>query len=96
MRVRFSPRAIKDIDEIVEHIAEDDIDVALEFGATLYDRAKEIGFTPHAYPEHAEIRKGLRVRPYKAYMLYYTVDKNGVRIVRVLHGARLPGPHLNP
>jgi len=59
MRVRFSPRAIQDIDEIVEPIAEDDVDVAFEFGSTLYDRAKEIGLSSHAYPECANMRPGL-------------------------------------
>jgi len=81
--------------ETTDVIAADDLARALEFQDKLVERAEGIGLTPYGYPERPELGRGLRVCPHQAYNIYYTVDDEGVRIERIIHSARAPGPPLN-
>jgi plasmid stabilization system protein ParE len=47
------------------------------------------------YVERSELKQGIRSCPHGAYVIFFTVDDQGVRIERVLHGARDLGPLLN-
>lgn len=93
-KIILSTLAKRDIFEIWEFIASDNIDAA--------DRLREDAFRTFerivAMPEIGAFRKfknpvltGLRLCPipnFHRYLIFYRLAKSGVEIVRVLHGAR--------
>lgn len=95
MRVRISRRAEMDLIEITDFIALDNPERAHQFEDELLERAQKISLTPFGYVERPEIREGLRSCAHGAYVIFFTVDEQGVRIERILHGARDLGPLLN-
>lgn len=95
MRVRVSRRAEMDLAEITDFIALDNPERAYQFEEELLERAQTIGRAPLAYAERPELRAGLRSCAHGAYVVFFTIDEQGVRIERVLHGARDLGLLLN-
>jgi toxin ParE1/3/4 len=95
MRVRVSRRAEIDLAEITDFIALDNPERAFEFEDELIARAHKIGETPQAYAERPELKEGVRSCAYGAYVIFFTIDDQGVRIERILHGSRDLRPLLN-
>lgn len=95
MRVRVSRRAEMDLAEITDFIALDNPERAYQFEDELLERAEKIGRAPLAYVERPELRPGLRSCAHGAYVIFFTIDEHGVRIERLLHGARDLGPLLD-
>jgi toxin ParE1/3/4 len=95
MRVRLSRRAETDLIEITDFIALDNPERASEFENELLEHAHEIAQAPLGYVERPELKKGIRSCTHGAYVIFFTVDDQGVRIERILHGARDMGPLLN-
>jgi toxin ParE1/3/4 len=92
MRVRLSRRAEIDLAEITDFIALDNPERAYEFEDELIARARKIGQSPLVYVERPELKEGLRSCAHGAYVIFFTVDDQGVRIERILHGSRDLGP----
>jgi plasmid stabilization system protein ParE len=89
MKVVVSREAEADLVEIALFIAQDNKARALSFTRELRHAARQLGEMPHAFPlipryEHA----GIRRRPFGNYLIFYTVEKDCVAIVHVVHGAR--------
>lgn len=95
MRVRMSRRAETDLIEITDFIALDNPERATQFEDELLERAQKISTAPLGYVERPELREGLRSCAHGAYVIFFTIDDHGVRIERILHGARDLGPLLN-
>lgn len=95
MRVRMSRRAETDLIEITDFIALDNPERATQFEDELLERAQKISTAPLGYVERPEFREGLRSCAHGAYVIFFTIDDHGVRIERILHGARDLGPLLN-
>lgn len=95
MPVRLSRRAESDLGEITDFIALDNPERASEFEDELLEHARKIALAPLGYVERPELRKGLRSCTHGAYVIFFTVDDQGVRIERILHGARDLGPLLS-
>lgn len=95
MRVRLSRRAETDLIEITDFIALDNPERAIQFEDELLERAHKIARAPLVYVERSDLKKGIRACAHGAYVLFFTVDDQGVRIERILHGARDLGPLLN-
>jgi toxin ParE1/3/4 len=83
-----------DLGEIADFIALDNAERAYRFEEELLQSAQKIGRAPLAYVERPELAPGLRSCAHGAYVLFFTVDADGVRIERILHGARDVGPLL--
>jgi len=94
-RVRVSRRAELDLAEITDFIALDNPEHAYQFEDELLDHARKIAGAPLAYAERTDLRPGLRSCAHGVYVIFFTVDELGVRIERILHGARDLGPLLN-
>ena len=88
MHVRVSRRAEMDLAEITDFIALDNPDRAYQFEDELLGHAKKISLAPLSYAERSDLRTGLRSCAHGAYLIFFTVDEQGVRIERILHGAR--------
>ncbi|SFW15667.1 type II toxin-antitoxin system RelE/ParE family toxin [Nitrosovibrio sp. Nv17] len=91
MRVRLSRWAETDLIEITDFIALDNPKRASEFEDELLEHAHKIAHAPLGYVERPELKKGIRSCAHGAYVIFF----KGVRIERILHGARDLGPLLN-
>lgn len=85
---RLSPEAREDIDEIWDHIAEDDPGAATRFTEILTQRFGVLARYPFAGRSWDALRPGLYRFPVGNYLIVYRPDAGGVEIARVLHGAR--------
>ncbi len=90
----MSRLAEMDLAEITDFIALDNPEGAYRFEEELLECAPKIARAPLAYVERRELKPGLRSCAHGAYIIFFTLNKEGVRIERILHGARDLGPLL--
>jgi len=89
VNVWFSKEAGNDLLGIGDYIARESALRALEFVQSLRDSAAQLAETPLAYSVVARFAHlGIRRRVFRSYLILYRVDSDGVRIVRILRGAR--------
>lgn len=88
MSVSFAPAAKRDLKEIADYIASDNLTAALRFVEELRQRCRLIGEMPRSGPPRPDLWPGLRALPCRAYIIFYTTDGKDDRIERILHGAR--------
>ncbi len=86
--VHFSPLAEGDLLEIGRYIARDNPARALSFVDELEAQCETLGEFPSMGASRAELAVGLRVMPHGNYLIFYRELDDGVRIERILHGAR--------
>jgi toxin ParE1/3/4 len=92
MRLIFAPLAVADLEEIGDYIALDNPPRALSFVRELRAQCRKILDNPLAFAMREELAPGLRVLPYRHYLIFYRILDKTVRIERILHGARDLGP----
>jgi len=83
-----SPLADADLKSIWDYIATDAPESAAAFHSELVAKFELIADHPYVGRARDDVKRGLRSIPAGAYVVYYLVVKGGVRIHRVLHGAR--------
>jgi toxin ParE1/3/4 len=54
----------------------------------LLDQCRRICEAPLSYPPCENLLPGLRRAVCRPYLVYFIVNQNGVRIERIIHGAR--------
>ena len=84
----FSPRAVRDLDEILQYISVDRPDTAIQIVARLEQECEKLAEFPKIGVLRNELIEGLRALPVGNYIVYYTQRRGGVRIERVIHAAR--------
>jgi toxin ParE1/3/4 len=84
----FSPKALADLDDILDFIARDKPFAARQFVSRLKARCGQLASTPCAGTPCDELSPGLRAISFKAYVIYFRAGVNEVRIERVVHSAR--------
>jgi plasmid stabilization system protein ParE len=90
-KVILQPLALQDLEGIVLHVAEKDVQAANRLGMSLLDRAEALALFPEHggnVRSHPGVKKLVRV----PYLIFYRVD-NACRCVDVLrfwHGAQNP------
>ena len=90
MRLRYSRRALAQVDEIVAYIAKEDPRAAAAFGARVDGLALLLTRYPSiGRPTNLDEIRTISLRPYP-YRLFYKVlkDADEVRILRVRHTRR--------
>ena len=94
IRARFSPKAIRDLDEHCGYIAAHNPDAAERVRRTILNAAdllaqhRELG--PHirnAAPRHSQIRWFV-VPKYRNYLIFYQPYHETIMVVHVLHAAQ--------
>ncbi len=85
-----------DLAEITDFIARDNRGRAYQFEEELLEHAQKVARAPFAYVERADLGPGLRSCAHGAYVIFFTINAEAVRIERILHGARDLGPLLRP
>ena len=88
MQLLFSPAAEFDLEEIGDYIARDNPQRAVSFVLGIKKQCAKITASPTAAPLREELGKGVRMVPYKNYLVFYTTEACNIRIQRILHGAR--------
>jgi plasmid stabilization system protein ParE len=88
-RILFTQEALKDLAEIIGHIAEDDDEAASRFGDSLLDHVELLTRYPRM---GGEIRKRSRVRKllHSPVLVYYQIreDRKLIEVLYFRHGSR--------
>jgi toxin ParE1/3/4 len=82
------PKALGDLAQIWDYIADDSEERADAFIATIDAKFQMLSQHPTMGRLREELAPGLRSFPVGRYLVFYVPLSNGVDIVRVLHGAR--------
>ena len=85
---RLRPKALEDIEAIGDFIATGNPARAVSFIDELLEVCARIAERPRAFQRREDLARGLRQAVHGRYLILFTLDKNGVVIERVLHGAR--------
>jgi toxin ParE1/3/4 len=94
IRARFSPRAVRDLDEHYGYIAADNPEAAARVRQTILHVAdflaqhRELGRRIHKVaPRHAQIRWFVVPR-FRNYLIFYQSHQETIMVIRVLHAAQ--------
>lgn len=87
-RIQRTPRADLDLEEIWFFIAQDDPSAADRWLDTLEEKIALLADNPLMGPSRPDIARELRYHPVGNHLLLYRVIRDGIEIVRVVHGAR--------
>ncbi len=82
------PRAIGDLAEIWDYIADDSEARADAFIDLLDRKIRTLARRPHMGRAREELAEGLRSFPVSRYIIFYRPMPQNIEIVRVLHSAR--------
>ena len=89
MKVEFSPRAIRDLQDILEFVARDNPQAAVRLIDRLEERCQGLARMPAVGTRRDDLAPGLRALSHGKYVVCFTAQTEQLlRIVRVLHGAR--------
>lgn len=88
MKVGFSPLSHDDLITIADYIALDNPRRALSYIEEIEARCLRIETAPHGGVMRDDLADGLRSIPFGAYLIFYRLYPDEVRIERILHGAR--------
>ena len=87
-KVVIDPKARDDLLDIHRFIAEDNPVAAARWIGVLEDAIASLATMPARVPLRDDLRKGYRVMPVGAYLIFFRIVGDEVQIMRVLHSAR--------
>ncbi len=87
-RVKRTPRAEHDLEDIWFFVAQDNPDAADRLLDRIEQSTKLLADHPHIGTARPDVAPELRYHPVGNYLLLYRIIKNGIELVRVVHGAR--------
>lgn len=87
-RVISTPRANRDLVEIGSRIAQDSPSAADKVLEAIDRRTKMLARLPKLGRRREELAPGLRSFAVGPFVVFYRVVRNGIEVIRVLHGAR--------
>jgi antitoxin ParD1/3/4/toxin ParE1/3/4 len=86
---KLSPQAFRDIDEIWEFIAGDNLDAADRVRDEIFSACEKLAEMPGMGHQREDLAdEPLRFWGVYSYLIIYRPDSRPLEIVRVLHGAR--------
>ena len=91
MTATFSPAAEEDLLDIAVFIARDNPARALTFVDELESKCDALGRAPGIGTSRPELGDGVRMLPHGRYLIFYREVNKGLRIERIIHGARAIG-----
>lgn len=84
----FSRLAESDLESVGDYIADDNPLRAVSFIDEIRDHCRKIATMPKAHPQRDDIAAGLRMATHGEYLIFFREADGGVRVERILHGAR--------
>ena len=88
MKVRLTPQAEADLEEIGDRIAQRNPIRAISFVREIRELCLRIGDFPHAGGPRPQWGEGVRIRVHGKYLIVHRVRDEVAHILRVVHGAR--------
>jgi len=89
MRLSIAQAACADIDEIWVHAATEwSIEAANRLRESIGKQFSLLHRNPFAGRSRDELSSGLRSLPSGKYLIFYRVESDAVRVIRVIHGMR--------
>ena len=90
-KVIFQPLALDDLEGIVRHVAEKDLQAANRLGTSLLDQAESLAQLPDR-GSNVRRRPGVKKLVRAPYLIFYRVDdaRRCVDVLRFWHGAQNP------
>ena len=88
MRIAFSPRFLLDLQEIADYIAVDNPARAFSFAQEIRDKCLSLSDAPESGVRRDDYGFGIRVVPFRRYVIFYIIYPDRLRIERILHSAR--------
>ena len=88
MRIRRFPQAVRDVDEIWEWIAAEDMAAADRLAARIAGATQRLADFPESGTPRPELAGDARSVVVGSYLVLYRVGPDSVDILRVVHGAR--------
>ena len=82
------PRAMVDLAEVWAFIADDSADQADAFASLIDSKFELLAGQPNMGRSRPELAKNVRSFVVGHYVIFYLPARDGVQIVRVIHGAR--------
>ena len=91
LKLTYTQRALKDLAEIIDHIADDDAEAASRFGSSLLDHLQLLTRFPRMGTDVPQ-RPGVRKLFHSPIVIYYRVHgiRGVVDILHLRHAARKP------
>jgi toxin ParE1/3/4 len=86
--LRFTRRARRDLDEILDYVTAQDSLAAVRLLARLETAGRLLSRHPRGGRLRRELGSGIRSFPVKPYVVYYAATRGRVIVLRILHGAR--------
>lgn len=83
-----SPEAEADLIEIWEYVAQYNEEAADKLIDTINQKAILLANSPYMGQVRSELQPSIRSFPVAKYVLFYRPIKNGIELVRIIHGAR--------
>lgn len=87
-RVVYAPSAEHDLRELWRYIAQFNVVAADKLYDTIKSRTATLKYFPNRGRYRDDLQEGLRMNVVGSHVIFYRVEGNVVRVVRVLHGAR--------
>ena len=88
MRLRFSRRAQRDLEDIADYIAQSNPVRAVSYVRELREHCRRLLAFPESAPRRPELGAGVRMSIFGNYMILYVVERDFLEVRRVVHGAR--------
>ena len=88
LRVHKTARAERDIDQITDWIARDNEIAAIKWLSELDEKLSIIAQSPGIGTDRSNLRPGVRSYAFGNYLIFFKVNKSGVVVLRIIHGAR--------
>jgi toxin ParE1/3/4 len=89
MKAELSPRAIRDLQEILEHVARDNPKAAVRLIDRLEAKCLDLAQSPRVGTRRDDLAPSLRALSQGSYVIYFLEQSEKVlRIARIMHGAR--------
>ena len=90
VEIEWSTNSQKDLNEIIDYIAQD----SLEFALTFYEEVKEKLKNLIDFPKMGRIvpelnNPNIRELIFRSYRLVYRILEDKIQVVRIIHGARI-------
>lgn len=86
--LQFTDRARADLNDIWDHIAQDNPSAARKYIATLLDKMLLLLQSPQLGRQRDDLRPGMRTMPVGNHVIFYKQVDKGIKIIRVLSGYR--------
>ena len=83
-----SPAALRDLDEIWDYIAQDNVAAADKLLRRIHERSELVAKQPFSGHTRPEFGQNIRCFIVGNYVVFYRPFPRGIEIIRVVHGAR--------